>query len=1030
MTDERTKEADEATATVGMTPRSDLENAATVQQGRGNTRPNPGAPTRPSTAVSAGSGGSDAPTVHSRGGGKEKLASGTQIGRYIILELRGEGGMGVVYAAYDPKLDRRVALKLLHGAPGADGGARLVREAQLLAKVSHPNVVAVHDCGTFGDLVFVEMEFVDGVTLNEWCKGRSWREVLLAYLDAGRALEAVHKVGVVHRDFKPSNVIVDHEGRVRVLDFGIARVVEDDEALLAEGVPPPPTLDPETEATSPMEAIPRAVRSSRLSLDIAKTQRGTATGTPPYMPPEQWKGQVLDARADQYAFAASLFRSFYGVLPFGEPTHATMETAKTRGPAPEQPARSEVPGYVHRALQRALAYEASERFASMGELLAELETDPAAKWRRRAVMALAVVALVTAVVLAYRWEAGREARVCAVTQDRMAGVWDDAKRARVHDAIVKGGRPSAQDTWEKTKRLLDAYADGWLRMRTDACIESQRAPAAARDEAFGARLMCLEWRLQDLKSLTDVLATDSDLVLEAVKAVLGLDPVEDCAKPKLQAALRPPLDAEQRAQFERVRAAIADAKSQTLAGKYKAAIPRAKEAVDDARKHKLRLAEGRALLALGEAQSGAGEYKIESKTLEEALWAAEAAQDDTTVFWALQMLITNVGVSLSDRTMADHWERLASAVLERLGTPDEPASALERARSSLARARADFPGALACSERALALSQRAPKPHTDLAWSEISVASSHLALGHFDEAIAHDERARSLLETLLGPSHPDLTTPMNTMAIAKHRKGDAKGALAVYERSAAIIAEALGPDHPKMAVAHNNIAVTLSDLGRPSEQAAHYEKSLAIKMRVYGPDSDDVAVTLSNLGWVETDATPHGPYPHARERFMRAIAIREKLWGKEDRSLAHPLTGLAELSLREKKLDEAMAAVTRAIDIYTKKQGAEHHDLASPRVVRARIYLASNKPNDAVVEAEHALALHQRAKSEGVGAANAKFVLARALRDANGDRARARQLATEVAAHWAKLGNDPKRKDVEDWLATHEGWLRGASGHQ
>src|SRR5450432_4380055 len=165
--------------------------------------------------------------------GQATLARGATIGRYVVLGLVGRGGMGEVYAAYDPELDRKVAVKLLRVKPGngvslAEGRQRTLREAQAIARLSHPNVVIVFDVGTFEDQVFIAMEFVDGNTVTYWLQSqlRSWQDILKVFMAAGRGLTAAHDKGLVHRDFKPDNVMVGRDGQVRVMDFGLARQMD------------------------------------------------------------------------------------------------------------------------------------------------------------------------------------------------------------------------------------------------------------------------------------------------------------------------------------------------------------------------------------------------------------------------------------------------------------------------------------------------------------------------------------------------------------------------------------------------------------------------------------------------------------------------------------------------------------------------------------------------------------------------------------------------------------------------------------
>ena len=228
------------------------------------------------------------------------LPRGATLGRYVILERLGEGGMGVVYSTYDPELNRRVALKLVRRVPGRGSTeqARLLREGQALARLSHPNVVAVYDVGVHDDRVFVAMELVEGETLRAWVAraSRTWREILGVFVQAGRGLAAAHAAGIIHRDFKPDNVLVGADGRVRVADFGLAH--EEGAPLVATGV------------------VGGEVSSEGAS-SMSLTARGSLVGTPRYMSPEQIGRESLDARTDQFAFCASLWEALHGSPPFG-----------------------------------------------------------------------------------------------------------------------------------------------------------------------------------------------------------------------------------------------------------------------------------------------------------------------------------------------------------------------------------------------------------------------------------------------------------------------------------------------------------------------------------------------------------------------------------------------------------------------------------------------------------------------------------------------------------------------------------------
>jgi serine/threonine protein kinase len=297
------------------------------------------------------------------------------VGRFIVLDVVGAGGMGLVYAAYDPELDRKIAVKVVRasafrGIRASLGPARLMREAQAMARLSHPNVVTVHDVGTLGDAVFIAMEFVEGTTLRSWLQGqtseetepaasrsllrggpaRRWHQVLEMFIKAGRGLAAAHAAGLVHRDFKPDNVLVGRDGRVKVLDFGLAQ-------------------GPEAELGVVGVAAPEGAAAA------TDTAAGGVLGTPAYMAPEQHEGLPCDARADQFAFCVALWEGLYGSRPFPGATPIEIADSTRKGEVLPIPWDSKVPRWLHRALLRGLATDPAERWPSMHALLDELERD-------------------------------------------------------------------------------------------------------------------------------------------------------------------------------------------------------------------------------------------------------------------------------------------------------------------------------------------------------------------------------------------------------------------------------------------------------------------------------------------------------------------------------------------------------------------------------------------------------------------------------------------------------------------------------
>jgi serine/threonine protein kinase len=308
-----------------------------------------------------------------------------RVGRYSVLRRLGRGGMSTVYRAYDPELDRQIALKLVTSwdESDAEGPARLVREARAMAKITHPNVAAVYDVGLVDDGVYIAMELIEGPTLESWTRAtaRPWTEILRMYLLAGRGLAAAHEAGLVHRDFKPDNVMVGLDDRPRVLDFGLARPAatdDEDELLLPDETsvvmprsqPQPSSWDAEISGLRPTLGPQTASISGTFDLSIAVTRTGIVTGTPAYMAPEQHLGELGGPASDQFAFCVSLWEALYRQRPFGGESFFEVADAIVEGRLLQPPAYPRVPGWITNLLERGLAREPEQRHPSMRSLLA------------------------------------------------------------------------------------------------------------------------------------------------------------------------------------------------------------------------------------------------------------------------------------------------------------------------------------------------------------------------------------------------------------------------------------------------------------------------------------------------------------------------------------------------------------------------------------------------------------------------------------------------------------------------------------
>ncbi len=937
------------------------------------------------------------------------------LGRYSLLRKLGEGGMGVVYSAYDEELDRRVAIKLLRVQAGSDGSAasRMLREAQLMAKLSHPNVVQAYDVGVLSGKVFLAMEFVQGPTLREWLHGspesprppRPWPEVLAMYIQAGQGLAAAHAAGLVHRDFKPDNVLVGADGRARVLDFGLAR----SEAALPEET----TGTSERSGDDDLDATHSVGSRRSRSADRPLTAAGTLIGTPAYMSPEQHVRVTTDVRSDQFSFCVALYEGMYGERPFTGRTTAELRANVLAGRVREPPPGRKVPAWLRKILLRGLRISPDDRFPSMDALLAALTTDPG-RVRRRWFAGLALVALALATGLALAERRSAEAEVCRADQ-LLDGVWDEQRAVAVQAALAATRLDYARDTWPRVQEQLDRYATDWTAMHVEVC-QATNIHRSQSERLMDLRMGCLAERRAELRAVVDILAeADAQVAERAVQAVIGLRPLARCADTNTLSA-GPELASTTVLALQELRARLAQVRAEDDAGRYPRGLQLAQDAVAAAERIGHDPARAEALLHRGRLEVGAADYKAAEASLAAAYWLAEAAAEDRVRIEAATRLIDLVGERLGRDDASMHWGRQAEALLHRLGDPPELEAPLRASLGVVHTRYGRYDAALAEIQRAIELGDRPGDPRGSTYQRQLG--NVYYRLGRHLEAADAYTRSVTLGEAALGPDHPDVARSVSNLGECHRMQGNVGEAERSFRRAMTIWERAFGPDYPLLATGYNGLGTLALNRGDLPAAAEHFERVRALLVRSHGPDHPDVGAVTSNLGEV---LLQQGQLAESRRHSERALEILERALGSEHDGLADVLSNLARALTLQGELGAAATHYARAVALLERIHGPDFAGLAKPLTGQGLLALARGRPAEAVAPLERALALS--GPRDPTRLAELRLALARALWDARVDRPRARALA-ELAQAELQVAEPspaavPLTASLTAWLIKH-----------
>jgi tetratricopeptide (TPR) repeat protein/tRNA A-37 threonylcarbamoyl transferase component Bud32 len=903
------------------------------------------------------------------------LRRGASVGRYVLLDQVGAGAMGVVFSAYDPELDRRLALKVLHaGSSTREAKAthnRLRREAQALARLTHPNVVTVHDVGTHRGRVFVAMEFVAGRTLRQWLSHNprsppTVAEIIKVFAAAGRGLAAAHKAGLVHRDFKPENVLLGDDQIVRVVDFGLARRSEEESLVDGE------SLDNSGTVALDAKESERLNITAERSLEMSLTRTGGMMGTPAYMAPEQHLGETATPRSDQFAFCVALWEALYGQRPFPGRDLPSLSLAVTTGrfaePPSDGPFANRVPAHVHRALLRGLSTEPSNRFANMEALVKALTHDPGR--RRRRIATIVAVNLVGASVVfgAGMWFAehfaGAEAELAVCEPERELGsIWDAQRRAKLAERFASSNAPFAAHSARALDRRLQGYTRQWLDAWSETC-EAERTLGPS--ETLELQRECLDQRRRELVAFTEALVNAEGEAFDqraefAVAAAEGLPAISTCRDPsRLRADQH--RNPEQRERVATLQTQLSEARALGTLGDPKTGLERATRVVAEARELDSQRTLIRALLLVASLQKSANEQDAAVAHLREAYAIAEQHGEDWLRAEAAVALIGLLGFDLQRPDQAAVWQHVAGSLLDRIGDPDDLRGQWWYHVGTVHARQSNFPEAEQALDRALAqLEAVHGQSARELEPTLLQLGSVARERGDYERAVAYHSRMLERRKAAYGPDHPDVAAVYGSLGTDAYFRGDYEEARDYYKEALRIVGECYGEDSPAYAFKLNNYAAVLERLGQLDEAEAMHRQLLSSNIARYGGRDVRVTTSYENLGLVLLSANR---FAEAAEQFRTSLDIRIAHHGEDHTATATSKLNLGYALFRLDDRKQARALYEQALASWTAKLGEDHPDLGLAHGNLGELDFAEGKLADARAHYDRALALTSAALGE------------------------------------------------------------------
>ncbi len=901
---------------------------------------------------------------------------GDVIEHYTVVEVLGQGAMGVVVQARDSVLGRDVALKLLVHTRSEDAERRLVREAQAMAQLSHPNVVTVHAVGRYDRGLYIAMELVRGQTLQRWCDAepRPWAQVLRRFVEAGKGLAAAHGQGLVHRDFKPDNVLVRSDGQVLVTDFGLAGAGE---AWIA------------------------SADDGSLELGTSLTRTGVVMGTPRFMAPEQYRdSREVGPQADQFSFAVSLYAALYGRYPFVGNDLTSLRTSVSEGVPATPSVRVSVPRGVWAVLRRALQRDPDDRYPSMYALLLRLEqiVDRPARRRRNMMLAGAAVAVLAGgVAVGAGIDEEPEILPCANVEARLDGVWDAASADAVRQALAVA--PDTEIATETSRRLqngMDAYARAWTITARNTC-EATHVHGVQTDALLDVRMACLEESRTALAALGEGLVTRPvDEVLEhAVTAVVALPDATDCAHREAGLAEVPARDA----------SAVAQVSALILLGAYEEVEPLAAELAPTLSSSR---ATAQLWFARGRAHRLMEQFAEAVAPLDAAALAAAEAGDDQLIARA-RLELLDVRMSAERYELADTLLESARMAVRRVGDPARLKTRLDAQHGRLAMAREDHATALVQFDAALELAERSGADALTQAGVLQHRAIALAAAGRGEEAGSDALALLELRREQLGEHHPlvaDARFQVARAVLVAGRPQDAEEQLAQALTTIERIGGPLDLRAAEILLAQATVELQRGQVQRGTELA---ERSMAI-LEHHGKQDDQRAFTVRTV--LGAGYSMQGRHDDAVREVGKTIAARERIGGTDDPAYAFDLSVYAEALHRAGRPEQALAVFEKLSRVASDQSPLYAAAWAGIGVTTMEL----GRPG-AKEALDKALAQHQKVPLSDFDRGSISMAMAHLTFEEH--PAKAVALAESALALVHGPDSEPLRADIELWLATH-----------